>query len=250
MINKFKASLIICLMLITLISSLFNVNAVSDSNKAFICNSGNPPIANFTIDNDSEKGYVNFDGSLSYDSDGEIITYEWDFGNGAIGEGIYSWYQYCDHGIYNVTLTVTDNDGLTGNLTKSLDVLLVNFPPPSMEIYGPESGKTGTEYEYRFSMFCQYEAAFYVLVDWGDENNTGWFGPVIPFDPVYLSHSWSEEGKFTIKAKAKDQCEEGYWTEFEVTMPRDKSIQNTLFLKFLEQFPLLQKLLNFLEDNI
>ena len=241
----------ISLMLITSISTLFNVNALSDSNKRYVCNSGSPPIANFTIDNDYLIGCVYFDGFSSYDPDGEIVLYEWDFGDGATYKSKWGWSfnQYCNHGTYNVTLTVTDNDGLTGNLTKSVKIILANYPPPSTDIDGPESGTPGTEYEFTFIIYCMYDAPFYITVDWGDGNNTGWISD-LPHGSIDLSHSWSEEGKYTIRAKAKDLCREGWWTEFEIKMPRCKSIQNTLFLKFLEQFPLLQKLLNFLEDNI
>ncbi|MEP0815068.1 MAG: PKD domain-containing protein, partial [bacterium] len=52
----------------------------------------------------------------SYDPDGEIVKYEWDFD----GDGLSDWQSYqSDHvshifdaGIWNVTLRVTDNDGL------------------------------------------------------------------------------------------------------------------------------------------
>jgi PKD repeat protein len=188
-------------------------------------------------------GYVFFDGSSSYDSDGEIVLYEWDYGDGNTYNSSYdlSDNQYCNEGTYNVTLTVTDNDGLTGNLTKSVDIVLANLPPPNVEIDGPDSGNAGTEYEFRFKVFIFYDAPFYIKVDWGDGNNTVWIN-VLPYYYVDLSHKWSKEGKYTIRAKAKDLCREGQWTEFEVRVTRDKTIASSVLLKFLEQFPLLQSL--------
>jgi len=121
-----------------------------NGNTLYVGGSGDPPVANFTIYNDSLVGFVRFDGSLSYDLDGIIISYEWDFGDGTIGNGEYVYHQYCDCGTYDVTLTVTDNDGLKGNLTKSIVVVLANYPPPDTVIDGPTSGNVGTEYEYTF----------------------------------------------------------------------------------------------------
>ncbi|MFK7903035.1 MAG: PKD domain-containing protein [Nitratireductor sp.] len=51
---------------------------------------------------------VEFDGSGSFDKDGNIIRYEWDFGNGSIGEGEKILFSYFERGEYNVKLKVTD----------------------------------------------------------------------------------------------------------------------------------------------
>ncbi|MDH3458376.1 MAG: PKD domain-containing protein, partial [Gemmatimonadota bacterium] len=54
-----------------------------------------------------------FDGSGSTDPDGTIVSYEWDFGDGATGTGVSPSHTYAAAGTYDVTLTVTDNDGAT-----------------------------------------------------------------------------------------------------------------------------------------
>jgi parallel beta-helix repeat protein len=202
------------------------------------------PVANFTIQNDSEIGIVTFDGSLSYDSDGEIVSYEWDYGDGTTGTGKYGWHQYCVIGTYDVTLTVTDNDGLKDILTKSVDVTLANIPPPDTEIDGPTTGKAGTEYEYTFRVsYVPEDVDLFLFVDWGDGTSTGWIFIVEPFDPVYLSHSWSEDGLYTIRAKAKDYCREGPWDLLEVTIPRNKAVTNYMIFRLFERFSLLQRLM-------
>jgi hypothetical protein len=55
---------------------------------------------------------LEFDGSGSTD-DGTIQTYEWDFGDGNIGSGERPTHTYAATGNYTVTLTVTDNDGVS-----------------------------------------------------------------------------------------------------------------------------------------
>jgi PKD repeat protein len=55
---------------------------------------------------------VDLDASESYDPDGEIIIFVWEFGDGHIGIGETVQHQYEDPGIYTVSLTVVDNDGV------------------------------------------------------------------------------------------------------------------------------------------
>jgi PKD repeat protein len=58
---------------------------------------------------------ISFDGSGSYDIDGTITSYIWGFGDGTTGTGINPIHIYNTSGLYNITLTVTDNDGLTNS---------------------------------------------------------------------------------------------------------------------------------------
>jgi len=70
------------------------------------------PIATFSPPNPSAGEEVIFDGSDSFDIDGEIVKYEWDFGDGNTAEGVEVSNVYNLDGEYIVTLTVTDNDEL------------------------------------------------------------------------------------------------------------------------------------------
>lgn len=57
---------------------------------------------------------VAFDGSRSSDSDGSVVFYLWDFGDGTQGAGIHpnTTHSYASVGDYTVTLRVADNDGI------------------------------------------------------------------------------------------------------------------------------------------
>lgn len=80
-----------------------------------------PPVANAGPDQQATVGQtVNFDGSGSTD-DGTITSYVWNFGDGATGTGVTS-HVYTAAGTYTVTLTVTDNGGLTGTDTAKVTV--------------------------------------------------------------------------------------------------------------------------------
>lgn len=62
-----------------------------------------------------------FDGTSSFDSNGEIVGLEWDFGaEDATGSGWVPDHTYGAEGSYKVTLTVIDNDGNTDDTTKTV----------------------------------------------------------------------------------------------------------------------------------
>jgi PKD repeat protein len=90
-----------------------------------------PPVADAGVDQTINKGdTVQFDASASYDPDGTIVSYEWDFGDGSpIGTGVNPTHIYHAPGNYTVTLTVTDDDGATDTDTCTITVLLVIQPP-------------------------------------------------------------------------------------------------------------------------
>ncbi len=70
---------------------------------------------------------ITFDATSSYDPDGRIVNYTWDFGDGARSSRAVEQHYYTDDGSYKVTLTVTDNDGATAR--DSLTVTVLNAPP-------------------------------------------------------------------------------------------------------------------------
>ncbi|MFT3970689.1 MAG: PKD domain-containing protein [Micropruina sp.] len=65
---------------------------------------------------------VGFDAGTSTDSDGTISSYAWNFGDGNTGSGVGPNHTYAAAGSYRVELTVTDSDGATGVLSKTVDV--------------------------------------------------------------------------------------------------------------------------------
>jgi len=75
-------------------------------------------------------GWIKFDASTSYDLDGAIGSYAWNFGDGRTGTGgpIF-WQQYASAGAYSVTLTVTDNLGASAAVTRIVQVGSMNQSP-------------------------------------------------------------------------------------------------------------------------
>ena len=79
------------------------------------------PVAAFTSSVSGLSATVN--GSTSTDADGTIASYAWDFGDGATATGVTpAAHAYAAAGTYQVKLTVTDDKGATGTVTKAVTV--------------------------------------------------------------------------------------------------------------------------------
>jgi PKD repeat protein len=65
---------------------------------------------------------VQFDASASFDPDGVIVNYSWNYGDGDVEQGKIQQHDY-PAGTYIVTLTVTDNQGKRASLSKTITVL-------------------------------------------------------------------------------------------------------------------------------
>lgn len=83
---------------------------------------------------------ITFDGTPSSDAEGSIVSYDWDFGNGDTGTGSLVDYTYTVAGTYPVTLTVTDDGGLTGTTTATATIS--GDMPPQVTVTNPLNGDT------------------------------------------------------------------------------------------------------------
>jgi PKD repeat protein len=65
---------------------------------------------------------VRFDAGASYDPNGQIVSYEWSFGDGVTSTGILTSYRYEVQGTYEIVLTIRDNDGGVRTATAELRI--------------------------------------------------------------------------------------------------------------------------------
>ncbi len=92
-----------------------------------------PPVADFTVhaDEDDAPYAVVFDAMASRDADGSITSYQWLFGDGTTGSGAAKRHRYDSVSTYTVTLVVTDDEGASHLITRSIDLTkpLPQSPP-------------------------------------------------------------------------------------------------------------------------
>lgn len=98
------------------------------------------PVAVIRVDRsaaDAAPATIHFDASASFDPDGSVEKYRWDFGDGAFETLPVVPHTYSQPGTYRVRLTVTDNVGVTA----SADTLIaVGIPTPTLELRIPPPG--------------------------------------------------------------------------------------------------------------
>ena len=114
--------------------------------------------------------------------------------------------------------------------------------PPS----GPTSGKINVEHTYTASTTDPDGDQISYMFDWGDGTTSTWTDPIDSGQTATASHTWTTKGTYQIKVKARDipSFEESDWSEpLSVSMPKNKPLNNPLFLQFLENHPLIYQLL-------
>lgn len=72
---------------------------------------------------------VSFNGSASSDPDGAVVSYAWNFGDGATGSGATASHTYAAAGAFAARLTVTDDKGAASSATQTITVTDPNAPP-------------------------------------------------------------------------------------------------------------------------
>ncbi|MCK4477127.1 PKD domain-containing protein, partial [Candidatus Bathyarchaeota archaeon] len=155
-----------------------------------------PPIAMFTESAETVVvgQVIYFNASQSYDPDGSIISYFWDFGDGTNATGVTAEHAYADNGIYVVTLTVTDNDGATASASATKTVETT----PPVAIFTESAETVYTNEIITFNASASYDADGYIVSyfwTFGDGTNaTG----------VIVEHAYAEDGVYTVTLTVTD----------------------------------------------
>lgn len=72
---------------------------------------------------------VTLGGGASYDVDGKIVGYHWDFGDGSGADEVTATHTYAAPGTYVATLSVTDDSGVADATSRDTTTVVVNAPP-------------------------------------------------------------------------------------------------------------------------
>ena len=95
-----------------------------------------------------------------------------------------------------------------------------NEPPTPPIITGATNGNVGDSYTYTFVSNDPENYPLKYYVEWGDNTSTGWTWEYDSGKEVKLSHTWSKQGTYMIKAKVMDISNyESEWGTLIATMP-------------------------------
>ncbi len=191
----------------SIVRSSLSTDTDSFSDWATATGNGNPqtqptaPPANTAptaVANGPYSGRVNtaiaFSSAGSNDSDGTIASYLWNFGDGNTSTIANPSHSYASAGTYSVNLTVTDNDGATGQASTSADIT-VNTAPLAVA-NGPYTGTEGQSITFSSIGSSDSDGSISsYLWNFGDGNNSTSANP---------SHTYASVGSYSVTLTVTD----------------------------------------------
>ncbi len=161
--------------------------------------SNRAPIAQFNVQPvDPRVGeQVGFDASNSFDPDGQITRYEWNFGDGSSAMGRSVTHRYRSSGPVTVTLTVTDDRGSTASSTQQLRVRArANQAPVANFQISPSNPRVNQAVTFDASNSFDPDGQI-TRYEWSFGDNSSATGRTV-------THRYRSNGSFTVRLRVVD----------------------------------------------
>jgi chitodextrinase len=185
------------------------------------------PYANFTVSNKTPEilEEITFDATESNDTehDADYIQYIWDFGDGTLADGAYMTHTYTKAGLYQVKLSVYDNDYGKAEITDEIEVY-----SRALELETPST----------YQDLVEGDTAVFT------SNVTDEYS-----DLARLEYLWSDDGNGSINTQRFGDDGE-FETSLIVQDPSGSSIQETFYTDVSNTNPVVQVDSVYLEGNI
>ena len=167
---------------------------VGSHNGSVYCFGNLLPVANFNFEPVSPlKNQTVYFNSTSFDSDGFIVNWTWDFGDGNFSYFENATHQYVDYDDYIVNLTVKDNEDATDSVEQVVSVInslpVANF---TIEPVSPFANQT-----VFFNSTSSDVDGFIVNWTWDMDDGTILYGEQI-------THQYVDDGDYTVNLTVKD----------------------------------------------
>jgi PKD repeat protein len=133
---------------------------------------------------------VTFDATLSRDSDGRIVSYAWNFGDGETDSGVVVKHEFDVVGTYIVTLTVTDDRGQSASLSKEIVVASTTEPKADF-VTSPSAPVVGEKVFFNGATSTASVGRTIVQYDWD-------FGTGVQASGMLQSHTYTKAGEYTV----------------------------------------------------
>ena len=193
------------------------------------------------------------------DPDGDLVTYDIYFGDAYPLQKIASNYTYTSYDPGTMELNTTyywkivawdshnaSSEGIEWYFTTSDKTNRPPVRPIINSIIGLLVPNRPYNYEFN-SNDPDLDDIFY-YVDWGDGTFQDWIGPSTSGKNVTINHSWPVVTKiYQVKAKAKDiYGSESDWGTLLVFVYSPRNSGSSLFVRFIQRHPILQRILTIL----
>ena len=168
----------------------------TDTAQVQVSSANRPPVAVISGAPSGQVGdLLTFDGSASYDPDGSIVGYAWDFGDGSTGSGARVTHAYPSAGNFSIRLTVTDNGGTRVGAALPVQINAANRPPVAV-IVGPTSGRLTDVFSFDGGGSYDPDGSVAVFAwDFGDSTTA---------NGARVTHAYKTAGTFTLRLTVTD----------------------------------------------
>ncbi|OGS47875.1 MAG: hypothetical protein A3K68_01285 [Euryarchaeota archaeon RBG_16_68_13] len=178
----------------------------------FLLFSNQAPAAAFSssvVDNEAT-----FNASASADPDGRVVSYAWDFGDGATATGQTVTHEYLAEGNFTVSLTIEDDDGAGASAG---DVVLISLLP--VPLFVAETNLLTVDVDATDAYALAGTITSYTW-DFGD-GNTG--------TGRLASHTYAAGGTYAIKLTIVDSVAKSRSSEQKVSVDPDSTIYTRIY---------------------
>jgi len=177
----------------------------------------------------------------SYDIDGNFITYSIYLNEGykidfdsepiisELATNSYEITKLKKDTIYSWQVISEDAEGSQHSDGRNLFFTRSPYAPT---ILGPTRIKKDKSYTYIASTDDTDGLEYYWFFQWGDDENSGWLGPYSSGEKVSVSHTWREDGDYTIKVRYKEDGIESNLGSLKVSNSKTR----TYFINFIYEF--------------
>lgn len=161
-----------------------------------------PPTADF--DETPQQGCNPYTGSftdLSTEGDGEIMNWQWYFGDGTSSSNQNPTHPYNTAGNFNISLVVTDANGCVDQHTSNAMVSVANPPVISFTADEPSWCQPNHDVEFTANVLTSFGLGYTLEWDFGDGSGPGSGSPVI--------HTYLTDGLYDVSLTVTDDygCE-------------------------------------------
>ena len=143
---------------------------------------------------------VQFDAAASTDSDGQIVSYTWSFGDGATAKGATVTHTYLQAGIYTASVTVVDDEGASAAASVIITVKAVDLGTTA-----PIPVATADATAVTVGQGVSFDASQSEDPDGGSITAYTWnFGDGDTASGSFVQHSFDLEGTYTVRLTVTD----------------------------------------------
>ncbi len=160
-----------------------------------------PPTAEFQLSafESGELAPIRF-ADLSYDEDGVVTSWAWDFGDGTTSDAVDPEHAFRENGTYAVSLTVTDDDG--AQHTTTAEILISNLPPVARLSTERSTRPTGEPFRFDASASIDPSPEGSIVEYAWDLDGDGEYDRTMTVPT--LCHAYPDDGAYEVRVRLTD----------------------------------------------